>query len=167
MSDKNITELKEMAVRGTDFRDDYEFEMYGEPVKAVIKPLVDNEYLPIAGKLASHLDIEEDQIESGETVEEALDEVEEAKEDGEIDMSQLDQEFVDTMQMAAIWGLHGSYDEDGEIIEYTEDECEEIVYSMLGGYSVELGSRVLEVSGDVRDANRFRGSRGSVESGRN
>lgn len=169
MSDKSPVELKEMAVRGEDFRDHYEFEMYGEPVVAVLKPLVDEEYLPLAGALADHLDVDEEEIDKEELTKEAKEEVEEARtEDGSIDMAQLDDEFVAIMQKAAVWGLQGSLvGEDEEFVEYEdEEERASIIGKMMGGYSVEIGSEVLEMSGDVRDATRFRGSRGSVSSSR-
>jgi hypothetical protein len=166
MSDKKQSKLYEMAVRGTEFEDEYEFELYGEPVTAIIKPLVDDEFLPIAAFLSEHLDVDEDNIEEGEAVSEAVEKVEEASDedsDSPVDVSQLDEEFVGAMQEAAILGLHGSYDEDGNKVEHTDEEVEFIVTeALMGGYSVELGSKVLEISGDVREAEKFRGTRGSV-----
>jgi hypothetical protein len=156
-----------MVVRGTNFRDDYDFELYGEEVTAILQPLVDDEFLPLAAFLSEHFDLEED-VDQDEAVSEAIDKVEEAEEseDEPIDISKLDEEFVAIMQEAAVLGLYGGYDNDGEPVEYSEEESEEIVKSMMGGYSVELGGRVLELSGDVRDAEKFRGGRGSVDSTR-
>jgi hypothetical protein len=168
MSEKKQSKLYEMAVRGTEFEDEYEFELYGEPVTAVIKPLVDDEFLPIAAFLTEHLDVDEDTIEEGKAVSEAVDKVEEESEGDEpVDISQLDEEFVKWMQNAAKLGLHASYDEDGNKVEHTDEEIEFIVdEALMGGYSVELGSKVLEISGDVRDAEKFRGARGSVADSR-
>lgn len=166
-SERTESKLYEMVVRGTDFEDEYEFEMYGEPVTAIIKPLVDDEFLPIAAFLKSHLDVDDD-FEEEEVVSEAIDKVEEEKEgDGAVDVSQFDEEFVAALQKAAEYGIHGSYDEDGERVEHTDEEVEFMVSEMMGGYSVEIGSRVLEISGDVRDAEKFRGGRGSIDSTRN
>jgi len=167
-SDRSISKLKDMAIRGTKFRDDYEFELYGEEVTAVIKPLVDEEFLPIAAFLAEHLDLDEEDIEEEKAVSEAVDKVEEAADgdDEDIDITNFDEEFVAIMQQAAIYGLHGGYDENGDIVEYSDEEKAEIVEGLMGGYSVQLGSQVLEISGDVRDAEKFRGSRGSVSDSR-
>jgi len=168
-SERSQSKLKEMAIRGTKFRDDYEFELYGEDVTDIIKPLVDDEFLPIAAFLADHLGLEDEDIEKEQAVSEAVDKVEEES-DGEdgVDISKFDEEFVAIMQEAAIYGLHGGYDDDGNVVEYDDEEKREIVKEMLmGGYSVELGSRVLEISGDVRDAEKFRGGRGRVEHTRN
>lgn len=167
MSDKSVPRLKEMAIRGSDFRDTYEFELYGEPVIAVLQPLVDDEFLPIAAALADHFDVEDEDIDAEEAVGEAVDRVDEAEgadeDEDSVDISKMDERFVDIMQGAAILGLVGDEGPDGEVDEYTEEEKKEIIESMMGGYSVELGSQVLEISGDVRDAEKFRGARGRVE----
>jgi NAD-dependent DNA ligase len=225
-SDKSNGKLYEMAVRGTDFREDYEFELYGEEVTAVLRPLVDNEFLPIAAFLADHFELD-DEVEDERAVSEALDEVDEAKEEasiediegvgsamaaalaeagygelrdlatadaeelaeidnigeslagriiedatelagaGGVDVTQLDEEFVAVMQEAARMGLHGERDEDGSVIEYDDEDREFVIDNMMGGYSIEIAGEVLEMSGDVRDAERFRGTRGSVDSARN
>jgi hypothetical protein len=167
MSDKSLTELKEMAIRGSDYRDEYEFEMHGEPVKVVIRPLVDNEFLPILGSIAEKLDIDEEKVKNAEAVDEVVEEVEDAEGEDGIEMEEFDAEIVDMLQKAAVLGVVGSYDGDGDVVEYDREEKEEIIYDMMiGGYSVELGSRILELSGDVRDAEKFRGGRGSVSSTR-
>lgn len=151
--------LQEMAIRGRDYRDEYEFEMMGEEVTALLSPLPDKKFLPISAFLKEHLGIDE---------EEAVEQVEEAKEkaekDGEesIDITKMDEAFVASMQRAARFGIKGSLDDDGEVVEYTDEEAEAMVDMMVGGYSVELGGKVLEISGDVRDATQFRGSRGSI-----
>lgn len=165
-SDRSSSKLYEMVVRGTEFEDEYDFELYGEEVTAVIKPLVDDEFLPIAAFLAEKLDVDEEDIEQEEAVSEAIDKVDEASEEEGVDVSQLDEEFVEVMQEAARLGLHASYNDDGEKVEHSDEEIEFMVHEMRGGYSVELGSRVLEISGDVRDAEKFRGGRGSVASSR-
>lgn len=163
-TERTQSELYEMVVRGTNFRDDFEFELYGEEVTAILRPLVDDEFLPVAALISEKLDL--DVEDNDEAVSEAIDKVEESKDEaGEIDITQLDDEFVAIMQSAAIDGLHGSY-QDGEAVEHSEEEKEFIVSNMMGGASVELGGRVLEISGDVRDAEKFRGGRGRVDSSR-
>jgi hypothetical protein len=148
-----------MAVFGSEYRDEYELEMFGEDVIAVLAPLEDKKFIPIASFLKEHLGMDED--EAVEAVEEAKDEAEEAGEDT-IDISDMDEAFVAAMQRAAIAGIKGSYEDDGEAVEYTEEEATHMVNVMVGGYSVEIGGKVLELSGDVRDATKFRGTRGSI-----
>jgi hypothetical protein len=157
--EKPRSKLQEMCIRGAKFREDYDFEMFGEEVTAVLAPLPDQKFLPIAAFLKDHLGMDED--EAVEAIEDAKAEAEEAGEDT-IDISKMDTEFVVTVQQAAIQGLKGSRDEDGDVIDHTEDEAREMVEMMVGGFSVEIGGKVLELSGDVRDATKFRGSRGSL-----
>ncbi|WP_281193728.1 hypothetical protein [Halorubrum sp. F4] len=156
-SDKPVSKLFEMCVRGDSYREDYDFEMFGEDVTAVLRPMKDEEFLPIAAFLKAHLDMDEE--EAIDAVEAAKEEAEEAGEDS-IDISQMDAEFVVAMQKAAVNALVGSYDGDGDFIEHDRDEAEKMVSMMVGGYSVELGGKALEIAGDVRDATKFRGSRG-------
>jgi hypothetical protein len=146
-----------MCVKGRDYREDFDFVMMGEDVTASLAPAPDKKFLPIAAFLKEHLDIDED--EAVEQIEEAKEDAEEAGEEA-IDISQMDVEFVAAMQRAAVVGLKGSYSEDGELIDHTEDEAEAMVDMMVGGYSVEIGGKILELSGDVRDVEKFPGSRG-------
>lgn len=155
------SKLHEMIVRGKHYREDFEFELYGEEVVAIIRPLVDKEFLPVAGMLAEKFDLDEKE----EAVDEAIEKVEEAKEEGEtdtVDVSEMDEEFVDIMHGVAVLGLEGTYDEEGNEVEIDKEEGREMVESLMGGYSVELASEILDVSGSVRDAEKFRGGRGSL-----
>jgi hypothetical protein len=168
-SERSQSKLHEMVVRGTNFKEDFELELYGEEVTVILQPLVDDEFLPIAAYLSEHLDFDEE-VDGDEAVSESIEKIEEAKEaapeEENIDMSKLDEEFVAVMQEAAKYGIWGGYDDDGEPVEHDEEEIEFIVENLMGGTSVELGGRVLEISGDVRDAEKFRGGRGSVERSR-
>lgn len=166
-SERSQSKLHEMVVRGTNFKEDFEFELYGEEITVILQPLVDDEFLPIAAYLATEMDFDE-QIEADEAVSESIDKIEDAKGEDEetIDISELDEDFVAVMQEAAKYGIWGGYDEDGEPVEHDEEEVDYIVENMMGGASVELGGRVLEISGDVRDAEKFRGGRGRVDSSR-
>lgn len=161
----NMPRMKSMAIRGTDFRDDYEYELYGEEVVAVLRPLPDDEFLPLAAALAAHFDVDDEDLEPSEMTDEANERIEEASdEEGDgVDVSKMDSEFVDVMQSAAKLGLVGERGADGNVYEYSAEERDEVVESMMGGYSVEIGGEVLDLCGDVRDAEKFRGTRGSIE----
>jgi hypothetical protein len=149
-----------MVVRGTEYREEESIEVYGEELTVILRPLVDDEFLPIAAFLSEHLDLE---AEAEGAVSESIDKLEE---DEDIDMERLDEEFVAAMQEAAKLGLAGAYDEEGEEVAHDREEADFIVENMMGGTSVELGGRVLEISGDVRDAEKFRGGRGRVADSR-
>lgn len=164
-SERSRSTLQNLVIRGTNYREDYEFELYGEETAAIIRPLADDEFFPIAAAIAAHLGMDlEAEEERDEAVSEAIDEAKADEEDETIDISKMDEELVSLLQSAAKLGITGGYTEDGDEVEYTEEEIENVVEGMMGGYSVELGGRVLELSGDVRDAEKFRGGRGSVDS---
>lgn len=145
---------REMAKRGRKYREDYEFELYGEPVKLSLRPLVDDEFLPLAAFLAEHFDIDDEEIRGEDVVDEARDEIDDARDDaGDIDVSQLDEEFVEVMQSAAVLGVMADYDEDGEKVAFeSNEETRDFIESLMGGYSIELGGEVLDLSGNIREA---------------
>jgi hypothetical protein len=147
-----LSKLYEMCIRGRDYRETFELEMFGEPVPVILRPLVDETFIPIVAFLRNHLGIETDE-ETVEAVEEAVEEARD-EESGGIDVSKLDAEVVAALQQAAIAGI------DAEAMGHTPAEIEEMVSMMVGGYSVEIGAKVLDVSGSIRDATKFRGSRG-------
>ena len=144
MSDKPDSKLYEMVVRGKNYRETFTLEMLGEEVDVIIRPLVDKEFLPITAKLQEKFGLDE---------EEAVQEIEDAKEEGEddfVDASAFDDEFVELMAQAAILGICG--DEMG----HTDEEVEWMVENMVGGYSLEIGGAVLDLSGTIIEAEKFR-----------
>lgn len=133
-----------MVVKGKNYRETIELDMFGETVEVIIKPLVDGIFLPIVGQLESKFDM---------TEEEALEAIEESKESGDddyVDVADFDDEFVELMQEAAKAGIAA------EDMGHTDEEVEWMVSNMVGGFSVEIGGEVLELSGDIIDAEKFR-----------
>ena len=149
MSEKSQSKLMQMVVRGKNYRETESIDMFGETVEVVIRPLVDAEFLPISARLQQKFDMDEN---------DAVDAIEEAKEQSEddedeyLDISQFDEEFVELMKKAAKLGICG--DDMG----HTQEEVDYMVDNMVGGFSVEIGGMVLETSGDIRDAEKFRGT---------
>lgn len=154
---------REMAKRGRKYREDVELELYGEEVRLQIKPLVDDDFLPIMGFIMRHFDVDEEEIRGGKTVERAQEEIEDARdEEGNIDPRRLDGDFVAKMQEAAILGLTADYDNDGNRVPFDEEQAREFVEGLHGGYSMEIANEILELSGNIREAEKFRGGRGSL-----
>lgn len=141
----NISKLRELAVRGKDYREDYEVEYYGETATFALRPLVDVEFLPIAAFLEDKLGLD---------AEDAQEMVEEEREenDGTIDPSNFDKEFVEIMQSAAIQGLTSDPDASDE----EREEVREQVETLQGGKSLEIAERVLDISSDADSAKSFR-----------
>ena len=138
------SKLYEMVVRGKNYRETYELDMFGETVEVILRPLPDKLFIPLTGRLEAKFDMDE---------EEAIEAIEESKDGGDddmVDVSDFDDEFVALMQEAAVAGIVG------EDMGHTDDEVEWMVDNMVGGFSVEIGGAVLELSGDILDAERFR-----------
>lgn len=152
-----------MATRGRKYREDREFDYMGGEMTLQLRPLVDGEFLPRAGRLAAHFGVEDQDIGSKEVLDKSKEEIEEAREeDGSIDVSKLDDTFVEIMQEAAILGITSDYDEDGNKVPMNDEQAADFISDLLGGLSIEIGGEVMDLSGNIRDAEKFRGGRGSV-----
>ena len=146
MSENNTPDSKlyEMVVRGKNYRETYTLDMFGEEVEVIIRPLPDKIFIPVSGQLESKFGMDE---------EEAIKAIEDSKESGEdeyVDVGDFDDEFVELMQQAAVAGIVG------KDMGHTDEEVVWMVDNMVGGFSVELGGAVLELSGDILDAEKFR-----------
>ena len=151
----NISRLRQMAVRGDDYRDTMDFNYYGEEGELWVRPLTDDEFLPIATFLESRLDIDPEEAQK------AIEEEREAS-GGEINPEDFDREFVDIMKEAAVFGIAT----DGGIAEgETEQGIREIVgatdneednIGLQGGKTLLIAERVLEISSDAESAKSFR-----------
>ncbi len=142
--DKEFSKLYEMVLRGKNYRETKELDMLGETVEVVIRPLPDKIFIPLTGKLQAKFGMDE---------EEAIEAIEESKENGEdeyVDVADFDDEFVELMADAAKAGIVA------EDMGHTDDEVEWMVDNMVGGFSLEIGGMVLDLSGDIIDAERFR-----------
>lgn len=150
-SDVNISRLREMALRGDQYRAEMEFSYYGLEGTLFVRPLTDEEFLPIAAFLESRLDM--DAEEAQEALEEGKDETNDA-----IDPSQFDEEFVEIMHQAAMLGIDNTQGlAEGE----DREGVEEIVKMLQGGKSLIIAERVLEISSDAEKAEQFRRDGGS------
>lgn len=148
-STKSRSTLTEMAQKGTEYRQDEEIEIYGETVEIVVKPLDDDKFLPLMAEMAEALDVDQESLAEG-----PKDEIEEEFGD-EIEVSQMNEDFIDVMQKAAVAGLHGQYVGDDEVEVLDTERKAEVVSSLKGGASMELGLLVMDVSGNMEDAEKF------------
>lgn len=145
-SSPNISRLREMALKGDQFRSTIDFTYYDMEGELYVRPLTDDEFLPIAAFLENRLDIDPD--EAQEALEDGKDEA-----DGSIDPGQFDEEFVEIMREAAVLGI----DTTQGIAEGEDKEgVEEIVKMLQGGKSLIIAERVLEISSDADKAEKFR-----------
>lgn len=150
-NDVNISRLREMALKGDQYRDSIDFTYYDEEGELFVRPLTDEEFLPVAAFLENRLDL--DPEEAQEALEEGKDDAGDA-----IDPSQFDEAFVEIMHEAASMGIDTSQG----IAEGEDDEgVEEIVKMLQGGKSLIIAERVLEISSDAESAEAFRRDGGS------
>lgn len=154
-NDVNISKLREMALRGDSYREEMDFVYYGLEGTLFLQPLADPQFLPIAAMLESRLDIDPD--EAQEMLEEGED-----PEDGTIDPSQFDEEFVLIMGEAALMGIDRTQGiaegetERGvrEILGLTDNREDGI--GLQGGKTLKIAERVLNISSNAEDAKSFR-----------
>lgn len=145
--DVNISKLKELAIRGTEYREEFNTTYYGGEMTLYIRPLSDLEFLPVAAELEKKMDMDTD---------EAKELIEEEKEAGEadtIETSHFDEEFVRLMQEAAAKGIDL---EMGDAEGLDEDEVLPVIEKLQGGLSLEIAELVIDVSSNAEDAESFR-----------
>jgi len=159
MSDtENIARLKELAIRGKEYREENEYDYFGGSMTLVVSPLADEKLIPITGALQSKF---------GMDIEDASEEIDESREDGDIDPAKLDQEFVALMARAAVEGIdrnkgdaEGMSEREVEAVfgianeEELEDDEENI--GLRGGLTLEISQDVLDISDDEEAAEKFR-----------
>jgi hypothetical protein len=158
-SDVNISRLREMALKGDDYRSKLEFSYYGLEGDLYVQPLTDEQFLPIAAFLENRMDM--DPEDAQEALEEGKDEAEDA-----IDPGQFDEDFVEIMKSAAVMGIDRTQglaegeDKQGvrEILGATDDEND---IGLQGGKTLIIAERVLEISSDADTAEKFRRDGGS------
>jgi len=154
MSDTNLSRLREMAVRGAEYEEVYVYEYFGDEMELSLSPLVDETLIPVAGVLEAKFSME---------VEDASEEIEDSREeDGDVDPSKLDEDFVQLMAKVAVEGINtDSGDAEGateeslrKVFAISEDEDDDI--GLRGGATLEVAQDVLDLSSDDDSAESFR-----------
>lgn len=151
----DIGRLKEMAIRGKDYRETNEYEYFGETLTLCLQALADGKLIPITGALQSKF---------GMDLEEASEEIEESREDegGDIDPAKLDEDFVKLMAKAALEGIDrteadakGLSEEDvREVLGIAENDEDNI--GLRNGLTLEISQDVLDIADDDENAEKFR-----------
>jgi hypothetical protein len=142
-----------MAVRGAEYEEVYVYEYFGEEMELSLSPLVDETLIPVAGVLEAKFSME---------VEDASEEIEDSREEGDVDPSKLDEEFVQLMAKVAVEGINtDSGDAEGateeslrKIFAISEDGDDDI--GLRGGATLEVAQDVLDLSSDNDSAESFR-----------
>ncbi|UBF21387.1 tail assembly chaperone [Halorubrum virus HRTV-21] len=135
-NDVNISKLRELALRGKNYREEFETNYLGETLTLYLKPLTDLEFLPIAAFLEEKLDMDT------EEAKERIEEEREAGDDDSIDITNFDKEFVGIMQEAAAKGVDNTQ---GDAEGLDDELVLETIRDLIGGKSIEIAERVLDI----------------------
>lgn len=146
--EKSLRKLTELMMRGSGFREEKEVEVFGGTVTLVFKPIPDRDYIPMMVALEEHIGIEADDA-MGD-IEEALAEVEDT---ADVDLSVFDADFIDLMYEMVHLGI------DAEAMDGDEAMVQALLTNAVGGYVLEWAFEVMELTGNLMDAKRFRGGR--------
>jgi hypothetical protein len=155
MSDEaNLGRLKEMAIRGKEYREENEYDYFGETMTLFLKALTDQKLIPLTGALQSKF---------GMDIEDASEEIEESRDDeGDIDPGKLDEEFVNLMARVAVEGIdkeqgdaEGHSQADLEAVFGIAEEDDDNI-GLRGGLTLEVAQDVLDIADDEDNAEKFR-----------
>lgn len=146
---KDLSLLSELMLRGKNFRQEHDAEVFGGEVTLVFKPVEDEEYIPFLGVLQDKLGLSED--DAKEQIEEALEDAD--GEAAEVDLSSFDKEFVVMMKTLCRLGI------DAEAMGGDDELLASIIDGAVGGYTLEWGFEIMDLTGNLRDAKRFRSGR--------
>lgn len=138
--------FRQMVTRGTQYREDFDFEMFGETVTLKLKPLSDDQYTTILEQMEEEVDDEKFARLMAEADGKSPDEI-----DNEFDVG-----FINAMQTAAKLGI------DPEPVGEDQEGIAELVDMMVGGQSIKIGREVMEITSNVSAAQDFPGARGSA-----
>ena len=141
----SVPKFRRMVMRGTQYREEYEFEMFGEAVTLELKPLNDDQYTTLLEQMEEDIDDEKFAAIMAEAEGEDPEDLED----------QFDTGFVRAMQTAAKLGI------DPESVGETQEGIAELVDMMVGGQSIAIGREVMEITSNVSAAKDFPGARGS------
>lgn len=163
--DANLNRLREMAIRGREYRLEKDFEYFGMEGKLYLRPLTDAEFLPVMAFLEEKMDMD---------VEEAQQAIEEERDpdSGQIDATAFDRTFIARMAETAVLGIDTEQgiakgeSEDGlrEILGVDEDgnlRDDEDAIGLSGGKTLDIAKDILEISSDSESAELFRRDGGS------
>lgn len=149
---RDLGTLREMMAKGQNYREEFELEMFGSPVVFVLKPIPDEQYIPLQVYMKEVLGMDD---------EEAMERIEEAREEDEDGTAKMEnirvedpEEFAKVLKQIAILSI------DYEKMDGDEEDVKALFEGAVGGYTPEIAYKGMEVTGNLRDAKKFRGGRG-------
>lgn len=151
-STKSLALLDELMMRGKNYREEQEFDVFGGTVTMVFKPIPDEDYLPLVGVMAEKFGMDED--EAREEIEGALEAAD--GDAAQMDMAGFDAEFVSLMGDICLLAIdYDAMDGSAETLhKIIRGNAEEM--PAVGGYTLEWGMHAMDLTGNLADAEKFR-----------
>lgn len=145
---KSLAQLKELMLRGKDYREEKVYEVFGGHITMVWKPIPDKHYVPLMTMMEEKLDLDEDAVKA--EMEGRLEDVDTL---ADVDLSGIDEEFMSFMEAMVELGI------DAEAMDGSLADVKEALDDAVGGYILGWAFDVMDLTGDMTDAKRFRGGR--------
>jgi hypothetical protein len=166
-SPKSLRLLTELMMRGARYREEEEYEIFGGKVTIVFKPIPDQYYTPLMVGMMELSGLDEDEIkdELEAAIDQAVEEGEGATDEESISLSIFrNPEMMEILKELCYRGIDAkAMDGDDEMLSVLIDgNPEEDVPGVVGGYLLEWGFKIMELSGNLMDAQKFRGGRNRV-----
>jgi hypothetical protein len=151
----NISRLKEIAIRGDEYREENTYPYFGEEITIFLQPLKEKQLLPLQTLLMEQL---------GMDLNDAENKIENAA------PSDLDEDFISIMHEIALRAVDTTQgDAEGAdeqelrevfgAVKKGEDDSEEIGF--VGGVGLEIAQDAISISSDADSADKFRRDGGS------
>lgn len=153
-SSENMSRLREMATYGREYSETNSYEYFGGELSLSVSPLNDETLIPFSAILEEKFEIDD--------IDEASEEIDDARSEGDIDPSKVDSSFVKLMADVCVEGVNTDEadaegeDEAGleEIFGVSNDEDANI--GLVGGMTMEVAQDILDISSDAESAESFR-----------
>ena len=136
---ESIPKFKKMILRGTDYREEYDFSVFDMEMTILISPLNDDQYTTLLEQMEEDIGDEKFKKIMQEADGKSEDEVED----------EFDIGFINAMQTAAKLGI------DPDSVDLTQEEVAGLVDQMVGGQSIKIGREVMELTSNVSAAEEF------------
>lgn len=150
--------FKQLVRSGYNYREEFDFEMFGHTVQIDLQPLTDDIYQPLLDRMEE--DLGEEKFERLMTLkrEGAIEDADDVESLTDSDQFGMDLAIgqIGAIRLAAKWGI------DPDSLEGVDsrEEVIELVNQMIDQKSIAIGMEVMNITGAVGDMEDFPGARG-------
>jgi hypothetical protein len=146
---KSLSYLKTLMLRGREYREEKVYEVFGGHITLVLRPIPDMDYTPLMTAMEEKIGLDEDAAKA-----EMNERLEDANGDPmDVDLSGIDRDFMEVMATVVRLGVDAEA-MDGELVDLVD-----ALDDAVGGYLLTWAFDIMELTGDITDAKRFRSGR--------